>query len=313
MNKLIATLLIAATSWSATAAVHNMGTGGSKGQYFKMGNDIVEYCAPELTEDTIQVVEESGGSAANLQGLQTKQYSMGIVQLDDLMWNAKRAPSKVNDKVMPAIMALHTETVHVLVPKDFQPVGKDSGGWGKLTSFFSSDEPVTFDINLLKGQKVGAWGGSVVSASALSAFFDLKAQVTEIKPGEPVPFPIVRTAGYPDKVVQEYLASGKYVLIQLDYDVISNRASFYSKETVNYSVNGKMKAINTIGVRAYLVAKAFRKESRNQTARELATCITDSLADLADDPNTSPNWASVYEFNEQGQALPWQSFKLLEK
>ena len=36
----------------------------------------------------------------------------------------------------------------------------------------------------------------------------------------------------------------------------------------------------------------------------LATCISESLIDLADDPETDPNWQSVFELEDEGVERP---------
>ena len=42
----------------------------------------------------------------------------------------------------------------------------------------------------------------------------------------------------------------------------------------------------------------------------LATCISESLIDLADDPETDPNWQSVFELEDEGVASNWSYFEV---
>lgn len=305
--------MLMALSFNVFATEKRMGTGGEGGAYFQMGSDIHEFCATELTEDTLVPMENTGGSAAGIMGLQNKKFSFAMVQLDDMKYNAKRNKDNFNDSRYKVIMPMHVEAIHLLIPKDFKPKGQSSG-WGKFTSMFSGDKPANqhIDVNMLKGQTIGAWGGSITSAKALSSFFDLGAKVVDIPKGQEVAFPIIRTAGYPDALVEGYLDSGKYHLVEIDYGVVENRAPFYDKVTMNYSVGGDIKSIESIGIRAVLIGKVSRRESRNLSARELATCIYDALPDLADEDYTSPNWASVYDFIEDDGAVAWDSFKLLD-
>jgi TRAP-type uncharacterized transport system substrate-binding protein len=293
---------------SVMATVQNMGTGGEKGSYFKMGNDIAEYCRPALSADSLEVLVEPGGSSANLAGMMTKKYSYGMVQIDDLMYQAKVNPNKVNRSTFNVITAMHVEPVHLLIPVGYQPKGEKKSWFASLLG--KDDQPVKVDINLLRGQQVGAWGGSMLSAKALSSFFQLNLDVVEIKASTTGDMPVVVTAGYPSKVVEEYLATGKYRLVSIDSNMVTQQAPFYSRELLNYTINGKVQSIETVGVRALLIGKTFRNAERNKTATELATCIESSLADLADDPNTSPNWASVYEFVEKGNMVDWVYFPL---
>jgi hypothetical protein len=41
---------------------------------------------------------------------------------------------------------------------------------------------------------------------------------------------------------------------------------------------------------------------------DLATCIEQNLADLADDPDTNPNWQTAYELGES--QANWPEFPL---
>jgi hypothetical protein len=308
MNKLLITLL-ATLSFTVNSATMKIGTGGETGSYFGMANDIANYCAEELTEDNLEILP-SGGSVDNLLGMGNKKYSMGIVQEDVLNFHAKRSPRKVNEKRIKVVTPMHVEAMHLLIPKGYEPKGKKKSWFSKFSG--GDDTPVKVDINMLKNQDVAAWGGSIVSAQALSFFFDLNANVVEVDSGKNVNMPIIIVAGYPSTTVENYLASGKYLLVSMDYNAVQQRAEFYTSESLNYSVNGKVQSVPTIGVQALLVGKSFRKASRNLGSSELATCITESLPDLADDVETSPNWASVYEYVEDEGQVDWEYFPLVE-
>jgi hypothetical protein len=290
-----------------------VGTGSEMGSYFGMTKDIERYCSSELTKDTLTVMT-SGGAVDNLLGLGKKKYSMGDVQEDVLNFHAKRSPRKINQKRIKVITPMHVEAMHLLIPKGYKPAGKNLSFFESLSEKISGggDQPVKIDIGLLKDQKVGAWGGSIVSGQALSFFFDLNVDVVEINQGDTGNMPIIIVAGYPSKVVEAYLATGKYILVSIDHAKVAQRADFYTNETVNYSVNGRMVNVPTIGVRALLVGKSFRKKSRNLGASELATCITNNLADMADDPDTSPNWSSVFEYVDDEGQVGWDYFPLIE-
>ena len=294
----------------ASAKTLSMGTGGVTGNYYGMGTDIQSYCADDLSVE-LEVLE-SGGSVENLLGMQNKKYALGVVQEDVLNFNAKRSPKKVNKNRIKVLTGLHEEAIHLLIPKGYKPESTEKKGlWGK---YFGKDnnQSKPFELSMLEGQKVGSWGGSIVSAEALSYFFKLNLKVTETKFNLDAKMPIVLVGGAPYKLVSDYLASGKWTLAALNYDAISQTAGFYSRQTVNYQIGGKVKAIPTVGVRALLVGKSFRKQARNVPMTELATCIYANVADLADDPDTNPNWASVYDYiDDEGQS-DWSYFPLDE-
>lgn len=313
---LAATMVLATTAF---AAEFKMGTGGENGNYFGMGNDIAAYC-PDLGTDHngrqfTLAVENSGGSLDNLVGLTNKKFALGIVQQDALQYMARRDQNRVNQNRLKVLTGMHAETVHLLIPKGYQPEDTGSGGlWGSLKGKLGigddSDAPI--DVNLLQGQRVGAWGGSLVSAQALSLFLDLGLDVVELDADARVNpnIPLVLVGGQPYKPVEEYLDTGNWHLVGIDATTIQAKAPFYMPMSANYTVNGRLQDIPTVGVRAVLVGKSFRREAANAPMSYLATCIDESLADLADDPTTNPNWGSVYEFEQAGNQINWQYFPL---
>lgn len=291
----------------------HVGTGGVKGNYYDMMNDIKSYCESDVP-DTTYVVHETEGSTKNLLGMQNKEFSAGIIQEDVLNYYAKRDPGNVNDNRIKVISGLHEEAVHLLIPKGYKPSSASASGW---KSWFSSDDekPQKLDLNLLKGQTIGSWGGSIVSAEAMSYFFGLNLNVVEVPAADRANpnMPLLLVGGHPYQPVSDYLATGKWDLISLDYDAIANIAPFYNKANVNYSVGGKVKSTPTVSVRALLVGMSFRKESRNKPMSQLAACITGNVADLADDPETNPNWRSVYDFMKNNGVTKWAMFTLDEE
>ncbi|SDH47639.1 TRAP-type uncharacterized transport system, substrate-binding protein [Vibrio xiamenensis] len=311
----VLSVLVILASLPAQAKTLNMGTGSTKGNYYSMGMDIKSYCSGSIGVDLN--IAETTGSVTNLMGLMDKDYSLGIVQEDVLNYNAKRNPKKVNQNRMKVLTGLHEEAVHLLIPKGYNPKSShDTSMWSKWGSMLGGDEqPHQFELSMLKGQEVGSWGGSIVSAEALGYFFGLNIHVTEVKNKGDVndtSKPLILVGGAPYQVVQDYLASGKWTLAALNYDAISQQASFYSKQNVNYQISGKVRSVPTVAVRALLIGKSFRKDSRNKPMTELATCIYNNVADLADDPDTNPNWGSVYDYIEGNGQTNWSYFPLDE-
>jgi len=315
--KILAMGLVASLVAPAALAMQDIkvGSGGPKGNYFSMAKDIASYCNEELSNSDISV-HNTGGSVDNLLGMQNKRFNIGIVQEDVLQYHAKRSPSKVNKNRVKVISGLHSEAVHLLIPKGYQPKSGDKKGY--FDKFFSKKSSSTpkIELNMLKGQTIGSWGGSIVSAEALGYFFNLNLNVVQVPKDKQVPasnkVPLLLVGGHPYKVVEEYLASGQWLLVSLDYDKISQTASFYSRETVNYKINGKVVGTPTIGVRALLLGKSLRKKSRNLAMTEIATCINMNAADLADDPETNPLWNSVFDYIEDEEQVDWSYFPLDE-
>lgn len=313
-NKNLIVLMLSTSFSYSTSAENltlNMGTGGPTGNYIAMGKDINNYCSNELSVNIN--IQESNGSVDNLLGMLNKKYDLGIVQNDVLHYNAERSPNKINRNRVKIIAGLHEEAVHLLIPKDYNPDSdtKKEGLWSDLISPKKIDAPKKFQLSMLKDHKIGATGGAIVSAEALSYFFDLNLEVynTPLAVNN-TSMPIVIVGGAPYGPVKSYLDTGKWMLASLDYDAVSEKAPFYNQQTVNYRIDGKMQAVSTLGVRALLIGKSFRNENRNAPMTELATCIYRNIVDLADDNETNANWNNVYEYIEDGGQSDWSYFPL---
>lgn len=308
MKKFLILITAAIFSVASYAGTLRMGTGGPTGNYFSMGNDISSYCAASLPEGVSLEVLNTKGSIDNLLGMSSKKYSAGWVQEDVLQYFAKQQPNKVNKNRLKIIIGGHQEDAHILIPQGWAP--KSSTSWrDKLVGFLSTDAPKKgVSLMSLKGQTISSWGGSLVSAKALNAFTGLSANIQEIKPGSLANTPILLVGGQPYGPVETYLKAG-YQLLPVDSTTLTSKAPFYKKSTLNYEVNGKLLAVPSFGMRALMIGKSFRNESRNEAMINLATCLSESLLDLADDPETNPNWSSVVELEEQGQTN-WSYFSI---
>ena len=264
------------------------------------------YCEGLLTDKGIDV-QNTGGSIDNLMGMTSKKFHMGWVQEDVLQYFAKSDPTRVNRNRLKVVADGMEETVHILLPVGWKP--ESSGGW--FSNLFD-DAPEGISLALLKDQTIGSWGGSLVSAKALNSFAGLGMNIVEIPEAKRAApqLPMLLVGGQPYATVQNYLDTGKYILVGVNADDIIARAPFYIKTTANYSVGGKLMNTPTFAVKALMMGVAFRSDARNADMISLAQCINESLIDLADDPETSPLWASMYESAEAGAMVNWPYFSL---
>jgi len=312
MKRIVIVLLSAVSIVSSVnAETLYIGTAEKNSDYLSMGKDISKYCS-----NTINVnldINESGGSVDNLFGILDKRFDIGIVQDDVLNFYAMQTPNKINKNRIKAITGLHEEAVHLLIPKGYNPDGtnKKEGKWDNLFNK-KDNKPKTFSLSMLKHHKVGATSTDFVSAEILSYFFDLDLEVHEAPMAvNDTSMPMIFVGVAPYFPVESYLKTGKWELATLDYKAVQQTAGFYNDQQVSYSVNGRLKTIHTIGVRALLIAKSFRKESRNESMSALATCIFDNIEDLADAHETSANWGNVYDYIEDAGQTNWSYFPLL--
>lgn len=310
LTKLLLTATLALTISEARPI--NWGTGGPTGNYYSMSQEIVEECGTGRED----VLVNTGGSSDNIFGATQKKYKI-FWSSADVLFDAARLNPKVNQNNFKILARLHDEQVHVLFPKGWKPVTESS--WtSKLSGFankFTGNEPapVAIDINLLKNQVIGSWGGSIKAAEALSNVFQLNATIKSVpeayhtNPGVPT----ILVGGAPYKAVEDILATGKYILVSLDSLAIARIAPHYVPSTVAYKIDGKVENIPTVAVPALLLGKSSRKEARNKPMEDLATCIDGAMDILAED-STNPNWEVAYEANENGMSLNWSYFKVSE-
>lgn len=306
--KAIAVILsVLSATYPITAYSLNMGTGGSTGNYLSMGIDINIYCVDDVST-TINVIE-SEGSVDNLLGMLTKKFDVGMVQEDVLHFNSEQTPETVNSNRLKIITGLHQEAIHLLIPKSYSPETHNKKMWTDV--FTKNRTPKKFELSMLKNQRVGSTGGGLISAEALSYYFDLDLDIykTSLDVND-TSTPIVLVGGAPYAPVEKYLETDKWILATLDYKTNEKKAGFYNHQTVNYRIDGKIQSISTLGVRSLLIGKSFRKETRNKPMTELATCIYNNISDLADDPETNSNWNNVYDYFESGDQSSWPYFPL---
>jgi hypothetical protein len=204
------------------------------------------------------------------------------------------------------------EPAHLLIPKGYKPKNASSSLWSDFQNLLVGDKPAAISLDLLKGQVVGSWGGSIVSSKALSYFLGLNLNVQEVPEANrnDPQVPLLLVGGHPYQPVEKLLSTGKYLLIPIDYSKLETQAPFYMESSGSYMIDGKVTSVPTFGVRALLVGKSFRKEVRNSSSITLAKCIVKNLADLADDSETNANWGSVYELEEDGGQTNWSYFSL---
>ena len=311
MKNLKTMLVSAVVALSMTTSVFagkpiKVGTGSEAGNYYEMTLDINDYCSESM--DRSFDVKNTSGSVENLLGMTNKKFSVAWVQEDVLQYYAKQNPTKVNQNRLKIIAGGHEETVHLLLPKGYKP---ESNGWSKLKIWEKSPEGV--DLNILKNQKIASWGGSLISAKAISLFMNLNLQVVEVpkdKRKQAGDYPILLVGGQPYEPVLQLMATGKYNMVPINANIISQKAPFYSANTINFEAGGELVSVPSVGVRALFIGKAYRKTSKNANMENLAQCISENLEDLADDGDTNPNWSSVVELEDGANQTNWSYFEL---
>ncbi|BAV80828.1 TRAP transporter solute receptor like protein [Vibrio phage RYC] len=303
MKKFILAGILSLATIGSVNAQSLMGTGGEDGTYYQMGSDIGQYC--EMTKPQV-----SGGSVDNIESMIRKKMQVGFVQHDVLaLYKDFVNPTKVNKKRFKIVAVLHDEPINILIPYGWQPVTNEKKSFWSRFGFGKDDAPKAIDLNLLKNQQVGAWGGSRFTAQALSKYAGLNLSVTEVSKNDVSgAMPVVVVAGAPSDVVQKFLDSGKYQLINVDYSKITGRATeYYYSHQVNYNVKGRILKVDTIATKAVLAGRNLRSNSEELT--KLAECIQENMENLSEDSDSNTNWEDVMDWNsDEDNFVDWSYF-----
>ena len=267
-----------------------IGTGGQGGNYFTIGQDIVEACGQEVQDKTGYSINsnESTGSVENLNGLLNKKYSIGFVQADVYSFFKKKDQLNTIDNTTKKFINLYPEFLTILVPRGWKPKTNESR-WSSLFSF-GKNKTKPISIKSLKNQVVYAKGGAIVSAQALSYFMGLNLNIKDLSHVKGTPTgPIIIVTGSGDTRVQKLLNSGKYWLLSFNGNELANRASFYKPSKVTYIVKGKSVTANTVSIMSQVMVRKYRSKKRQNALKVLKKCLRDNIDDLVDD-GSSNKW-----------------------
>lgn len=281
---LIAASILATLPMLAQADI-SVSTGGPKGTYHAFFVNINKVCGDQVT----LVEVPSKGGDANLENLVNKTAVLGFVQTDTLKFVGMKDP-RVNDADIQTLMPLYNEEVHLIAKGASKTTGGFLGIGGKTV--------VVKTLEDLKGMKVGTWGGSTTTASAMNVFGNIGMEI--------VPF----TMENPDAAAKAALDKGDIDVILavggqplgfaqtltpayrlLDVSAAaSSKMSFYVPARLNYS--NMNASVGTIAAQSYLVTRNIRSAAMKAELSTLKQCIADHLDDLVDG-SFHPKWKEV--------------------
>lgn len=301
MKKLINSIVIGATvllfATSAIAQV-KIGTGGSKGTYYAMAQDMIKVCGSKVT----LTVEETDGSMANMQGILNKNFQAGIVQFDVMKYLEEKDPGMSQIKVL---FPLHQEEVHIIgANTTYKEGGYSIGGFnigGKAVELKALKD--------LNNRKIVAWGGSVLSAEYFAYKFKLNYEVIDVtgqklddkgnaikveKGAEPEKVAakmvangeahaIFAVGGFPIKWLQDQKVFGKqFKLLSIGSEMADQVSGIYNKAKVTY-LNLTDGAAQTVAVPAVVATRDYRGVDRALPLAKLKQCVGENLITLRDE------------------------------
>lgn len=288
---LIGGLLFAASiSVMANPIAIATGNKSSGSTYSAMFNEFQPFCG------NVEMVEiETSGSIENVALLAQNKTNAAIVQSDMLSYQKINDPKSVES--IFTLVALHPEELHIIALKTPRTDSSFYSGW------FGKNEFVEYHrVSDIKNKRIGAVGGSVLSANVISQYGALGLSVMEYKTNTDLLSAIetgevdagLVVAGSPHAGVASL--NHNFKLLDIDDNILDaltgSDNAIYRKAVLSYN-NLKQTGVKTVSVDALLVSRQYRSPRMITNLHNLRSCIIDNVYDLQDRLGTHPKWQAV--------------------
>ncbi|MBQ8605399.1 MAG: TAXI family TRAP transporter solute-binding subunit [Clostridia bacterium] len=281
MKKFIAILLMLVMVLSlascAGGTVMTMGTGGSAGTYYGYGSILAQQIK-ETTGIGVTVVE-TGGSKANIQGIDAGLYQLGTVQSDVLAYAWAGTSTFESDGKIDSfrvVGGLYAETVQlVTMNPDIKTVADLKG---KTVSIGEHGSGVYFNA-------IDVLGAAGLTEKDITPQYQSFADSADaLKDGKIDAAFIV--AGAPTPAIMDLCTSNKAYLVPIDGDVAAKLlqdSPYYTEYKIPANTyTGQTEEVTTVTVKATLIVSASASE---EDVYNLTAAIFDNIdAIKADHP-----------------------------
>jgi TRAP-type uncharacterized transport system substrate-binding protein len=255
-------------------------SGSANGTYYRLMKEF-DQAAPGLIMNT-----QSDGSLTNIDRVMDNQAELGVTQLDALV---VRAFKETNLKERIRVLAiLHTEEVHFIAK---------SAPQGILGTHFFKSTPLT-SVDDLRGQKLGFWGGAVITEQVISAmtligwspaeYSDQNAALEALKDDNIQA--ILAVGGQPLNWVSEL--SRDYKLLGVSEAMVTRLSPVYEQTTLTYRNLGQ-EGVSALSVRAMLVTRNYTSKSKHDQLQMIHDRLADVVGDIRETRGTHPKWEEV--------------------
>lgn len=291
MKRLLCTLfitLIAVASVPAAAQTLRVSTGSAKGTYSTMFKEMVNACGTE-----VPLVEvNSTGSMENVNNLVGNQVNAAFVQSDVLYLRA-RTEELGNVKTL---LALHSEQVHIVARA---ASGLKTGGVMGV-----GGSAVTFtDLSSLAGYKVGAAGGSVVTAQVMRLQSEIPFNVVPFETNDAVLAAVksgtieagIFVGGAPLPLISGL--GPEFKLLSISPAVTERLKGVYKPSRLNYPKMGAA-GVTTVSTDALFVTREYKTEKMTASLARFRACVLSKLDELKETTGTHPAWQGVDPANK---------------
>lgn len=279
--------MMAITTFSAHAQSLVVATGSPGNTYSTMFKELASECGSsiQLTEKT------TSGSNENVDLLVGNKVNGAIVQTDVMFYRARTEDLSS----IKTLIALHPEEVHFVASAVPKFVGGVLGIGGKETTLSQVSE--------LAGKKVGAAGGSVVTAQLVRLQGEVPYTVTEYPSNKKA---IEALAA--DKIDAVVLVGGQplsdvanlgttYKLLSINDNLINKLKGVYRPAHLNYRTLGAA-GIQTVATDALFVTRDYKSPKYVSGLKALRSCFATNLTDLQESIGKHPKWQQVKADNQ---------------
>lgn len=248
--------------------------------------------------NSVAIIEHnSSGSNDNISQLVGNQVNAAFVQ-SDVLWLRARTEDLANVKTL---LALHPEQVHVVA---LASSGIKEGG---VLGVGGKDVLIS-DISQLAGRRIGAAGGSLVTAQVMRLQSEIPFNVVPFDKGDDVLAALdarqieaaVFVGGAPLGTITKL--DQRYKLLPITGPVVEKLKGVYRPARLNYS---KMNAagVPTVATDALFVTREYKTPKMVDGLAKLRACALDSIDELKETTGTHPAWQFVSTENKG--KWPW--------
>jgi TRAP-type uncharacterized transport system substrate-binding protein len=286
---LVIATILALAAGVASAQQVKVGTGGPKGTYKALFNNIAERCGTDMA----LVEVPSDGSLTNLERLSNKEISAAFLQTDALFASAQ-GRDLGNIKTLAAF---NKESAHVVVLANSGLKTK-----GNVVGFGKQDISFRF-VEDLVGYSVAAAGGSLITAQYVKQFGQVNYTVVpvasndeaikQLKAGTVQAAMLV--GGKPFQFVRGL--SSDFRLVSFKPQTIELLKTTYVKDTLNYP-NLSATPVDTLATEALLVVRTVNTPERVAALADFRKCIYNNIGHWRDADGAHPAWDQVYPENK---------------
>ena len=293
MKKILLGLAIVAVSALASGQQLQVATGKAGDTYSTMLKQLAQRCG-----NTAAITEvPSSGSNDNINQLVGNQVNAAFVQ-SDVLWLRARTEDLGNVKTL---LALHPEQVHIVAKARS---GLKAGG----VMGIGGSEVVLHDITALTGLRVGAAGGSLVTAQVIRLQSEIPFHTMPFDKGDDVLAALdkgdieaaIFVGGAPLGTIAKL--GPQYKLLPVPAPVLEKLKGVYRPARLNYQKMGAT-GVATVATDALFVTREYKTPRMTDGLAKLRACAVASIDELRETTGTHPAWQSVSADN-RGK-WPW--------